>query len=69
MAYGGSQASYATTHGSTGSLTHCLLTILVACLHRRAEHTTVILMPTKIEVIMSNSSNSILLRLVLGIVS
>ena len=45
-----------------------LLTILVACLHTLAEQATIILLPTKIQMIMSNSVNPILLRLVLGIV-
>ena len=40
----------------------------VVCLHVRAEQATVILMPTKIQTIMRNSVNPILLRPVLRIV-
>ena len=39
-----------------------------ACLHIQAEQVMIFLMPTKIQVILSNNVNSILLRLVLGIV-
>ena len=39
-----------------------------ACLHIQAEQAMIFLMPTKIQVIMSNNVNSILLRLALGIV-
>ena len=45
-----------------------LLTVLVVCLHIQAEQTTIILMPTKIQIIMSNSVNPILLRPVFGVV-
>ena len=45
-----------------------LLTILVAHLQICAEQATVILMPTKILIIMSNNVNPILLRPVLGTV-
>ena len=45
-----------------------LLTILVAHLHIWAEQATIILMPTKIQIIMSNNVNLILLRPVLGTV-
>ena len=45
-----------------------LLTVLVAHLHMRAEQATIILMPTKIQIIMGSSVNPILLRPVLGTV-
>ena len=42
-----------------------MLTVLVACLYIWAEQATIILMPTKVQIIMSSSVNPILLRLVL----
>ena len=44
-----------------------LLTVLVTHLHVWAIQITIILMPTKIQIIMSNNVNPILLRPVLGI--
>ena len=45
-----------------------LLTVVVAHLHIQAGQATVILMPTKTQIIISNSVNSILSRPVLGTV-
>ena len=45
-----------------------LLTVVVAHFHTGAEQATIILMPTKIQIIFSSSVNPILLRSVLGTV-
>lgn len=45
-----------------------LLTVLVACLHIWAEPTATILMPTKMQITISNSVSPFLLRPVLGTV-
>ena len=45
-----------------------LLTVIVVRLHIWAEQATIILMSPKVEIIISNSVNPILLRPVLGIV-
>ena len=45
-----------------------MLTVVVAHLHLQAGQATVILMPTKTQIIISNSVNSILSRPVLGTV-